>query len=78
MGATLKPGEKAVLTSAPVALTSDKNILVTYYEATDGIVLKGCSNDESNCKDISNKGIKKEDLKWTQGNYPVTADTKKV
>lgn len=78
MGVSLKPGESATIASAPVSFTSTQNLLVKYYEATDGIVLKGCSNDESNCQDISNLGIKSSDKAWRSGDYPVTSDTKQV
>lgn len=80
MGVELSPGDSYTLSSAPVSFSENKNLLVKYYEATDKIVLKACTNDESNCKDISNPGIAREDKNpgWKTVNYPLTSDTRKV
>jgi hypothetical protein len=79
MGAQLKAKDPpAILTSSPVSGMDGKNMIIKYYEATDQMVLKACSNDMTNCAPISNLGIKATDLKWQTGNYQVPAGTTKV
>lgn len=78
MGTEINPGEKAVLQSSPVNFDTDKSLQVRYFEATDGLVLKACSNDESNCSPLSNPGIKVTDKTWATNTWPIPKGTNKV
>lgn len=80
--AKLAPGESAKLISKDIPddakFDKDQYLVVNNYEATDGITLYGCINDETNCNPLSDKAVTSESLNWRKKSIKMGPDTKKV
>ncbi len=70
-------GQKAGI-QADVELKEDRAIKFRYYEATNGLQIKGCCDTNRNCPFASNKDITIRDKRWKNGSFFCPAGTSKV
>jgi len=78
MATTVGPMQKAILQSGTLNITQTRVLKFKYWEDTDKMVLKACTNDESGTCWQSDPGTSIKDRKWLSSNLTLPAGTTKV
>jgi len=78
-GYTKKKGEKTTLETEVPETKKPYVVRYEYYEATQGVALKGCCNDESGCQKFSDEQVQTAQYNtWSTDSFECPAGTKKV